>query len=287
MGNPSVPVDLRERLWEQHKKTPDDESEYLEDWDMRMAVAFNPQTSEEQRIEYLQQLLAYEVSHIGWYMGEKIHRRIAKNPLTPLSILEFIIENRRSGIRDVLENPNAPVSILRQVAQDDNSTTKELVIKNPNTPKDLLEELTSSQMSLKNANLTPLEVYKINLEKQTEQETEKAQKLMSKGNSNQRIFRQSNQQSPTLQSLPRIYNPDTDDLPTLLVEYAQSNNPFVRFVTLLHPLTPEEILTQAANSASWLERYGVAENESTSLEIRSILAHDANRIVRAAANNNL
>ena len=92
---------------------------------------------------------------------------------------------------------------------------------------------------------------------------------------------------PTLQSLPRIYNPDTDDLPTLLAEYAQSNNAFVRFVTLLHPVTPEEILNQAANSASWLERYAVAENESTPSEIRSILARDGNRIVRAAANNHL
>ena len=287
LGNPSVPALLREKLWEQHKKTPDDESEYLEDWDMRMAVAFNPQTSEAQRIEYLQQLLAYEVSHIGWYMGEKIHRRIAKNPLTPLSILEFILQNGKGSIQDVIENPNAPVSILRQAAQDDNSTTKELVIKNPNTPKDLLEELTSGQMLLKNPNLTPLDIYKIHLEKQSGRDTEKAQRLMSKRDSNQRIFRQSNQQSPTLQSLPRIYNPDTDDLPTLLEEYAQSNNAFVRFVTLLHPVTPEEILNQTANSASWLERYAVIENESTPLEIRSRLASDGNRIVRAAANQSL
>ncbi len=287
LGNPSVPAFLRERLWEQHKKTPDDESEYLEDWDMRMAVAFNPQTSEQQRVEYLQQLLSNQVSHIGWNAGGYVYQSIAKNPLTPEFILEFILQNYRGSIQDVIKNPNAPVSILRQAAQDDNSTTQELVGEHPNTPKDLLEELTSGQMLPKNPNLTPLDIYKIHLEKQSEQETEKAQRLMSKRDSNQRIFRQSNQQSPTLQSLPRIYKPDTDDLPTLLTEYAQSNNAFVRFVTLLHPVTPGEILNQAANSASWLERYGVAENESTPLEIRSRLARDGNRIVRAAANHNL
>ena len=93
--------------------------------------------------------------------------------------------------------------------------------------------------------------------------------------------------TPTLQNLTRIYNPDTDDLPTLHQEYINSNNAFVRFITLLHPLTPEEILTQAANSASWLERYAVAENESTPLEICSILTRDSNRIVRTTANQNL
>ncbi|MGB3650741.1 MAG: hypothetical protein WBA41_05955 [Rivularia sp. (in: cyanobacteria)] len=300
LGNPSVPALLRERLWERYKTTPDDESEYLEDWDMRLALAYNPQISEQQRINYLKQLLSYEVFHFGWYMGENINQKIAKNPQTPKSILEFIArnildrfeelpENPNAHIildnfEDVLENPNAPVDILREAAQLDIPYIQKWIVKNPNTPKDLLEELSSSQMSLKNPNLTPLDIYKIHLEKQSEQETEKAQRLMSKRDSNQRIFRQSNQQSPTLQSLPRLYNPSNDDLPTLLTEYAQSNNAFVRFVTLLHPITPGEILNQAANSASWLERYAVAENESTSSEIRSRLARDGNRIVRAAAN---
>ncbi|AFY57663.1 hypothetical protein Riv7116_5280 [Rivularia sp. PCC 7116] len=293
LGNSSVPALLRERLWEQHKKTPDDESEYLEDWDMRMAVAFNPQTSEAQRIEYLQQLLAYELSHIGCYMSEYIHRRIAKNPLTPLSILKFILQYRKGSIQDVIKNPNAPVSILRQAAQEDNSTTQGLVAEHPNTPKDLLQELSSTAIVLQNPNLTPLDIYKIKLELESRWETQEAEILIYKRTNNhnaslQSAFSQLNiQQSPTLQSLPRIYNPDTDDLPTLLAEYAQSNNPFVRFVTLLHPLTPQQTLTQAANSASWLERYAVAQNESTPLETRSILARDGNRIVRAAANHNL
>ena len=287
LGNPSVPALLRERLWEEYKKTPDDESEYLEDWDMRLALAYNPETLEEQRIEYLQQLLSNQVSHIGWNAGGYVYENIAKNPLTPISILEFVVENIKGGIYKVLENPNVPVSILRQVAHSDSSTIQELIIKNPNTPEDLLEELTSGEILVQNPNLTPLDIYKNQLESQNEQETEKAQRLISNRSSNQRIFQKSsNKQTPTFQSLPRIYNSDTDELPNLLEEYAQSNNSFVRFVTLLHPLTPQEILTQAANSASWLERYAVAENESTPLEIRSILARDGNRIVKAAANHN-
>jgi hypothetical protein len=39
-------------------------------------------------------------------------------------------------------------------------------------------------------------------------------------------------------------HPSSDDLVTLLTEYAQSDNAFVRFVTLLHPVTPGETTLQ-------------------------------------------
>lgn len=42
------------------------------------------------------------------------------------------------------------------------------------------------------------------------------------------------------------------DLATVLSEYAQSDNAFVRLVALLHPLTPEDVLEQGARSQSWL-----------------------------------
>ncbi|MBN3943069.1 MAG: hypothetical protein V7L21_17285 [Nostoc sp.] len=44
------------------------------------------------------------------------------------------------------------------------------------------------------------------------------------------------QTSPTLRGLNRLYNPSTDDLVSILAEYASSENAFVRLVTLLHPL---------------------------------------------------
>ncbi|MEH2257853.1 hypothetical protein [Nostoc sp.] len=91
------------------------------------------------------------------------------------------------------------------------------------------------------------------------------------------------QTSPTLRGLSRLYNPSTDDLVSILAEYASSENAFVRFVTLLHPLTPHEVLTQGAQSASWLERYAVANNSGTPTVLRQQLAEDSNRIVRAAA----
>lgn len=93
--------------------------------------------------------------------------------------------------------------------------------------------------------------------------------------------------SPTLRSLNRLYDPNTDYLPTLLSEYSQSENAFVRFITLMNPQTPLEILAQAVRSSSWLERYAVAENTATSAEIKLSLTQDSNRIVKAAALANL
>ncbi len=280
ISNPNTPLSLRDSLLNQFTEPANSEGKYRHDYDVRIAIAYNPQTSEEQRIEYLQQALS---------CGDfNVQERIAKNPQTPISVLEFIAQRRRGAIQDVIKNPNAPVAVLRQAAETDNSYTLRLVAENPNTPRDLLRKLASGHNLTKNPSLSRFDIYKIELEMQSERENYEGLELVTKPNSNYDAFSQTNnQQTPTLQSLPRIYNPDTDDLPNLLAEYAQSNNAFVRFVTLLHPVTPEEILNQAANSASWLERYAVAQNQSTPEEIRSRLARDGNRIVRAAANQSL
>jgi hypothetical protein len=51
----------------------------------------------------------------------------------------------------------------------------------------------------------------------------------------------------------------------------------------MHPLTPVQCLNQGSESLSWLERYAVANNPATPIELRQNLAQDSNRIVRAAA----
>lgn len=100
-------------------------------------------------------------------------------------------------------------------------------------------------------------------------------------------MRKSQSLSPTLRGLSRIYNPDTDDLETVLSEYINSEVPLVRFVALLHPLIPIKILEEAVNSVSWIERYAVASNPNASTEIKQQLSQDSNQIVRAIARNSL
>ncbi len=88
--------------------------------------------------------------------------------------------------------------------------------------------------------------------------------------------------SPTLKGLTRLYKRN-DNLPTLLSEYVQSQTPFVRFISLIHPLIPIEFLQQHSQSLLWWERYAIAINSATPLENREILTKDCNRIVKAAA----
>ncbi len=226
-------------------------------------------------------------------------RAIARNPNITPDILTNLSVNESSEVREtVASQQNCPSKVLETLAFDSAVEVKQKVATNQNTPNYILENFAQSEDSTirtavaSNPNLSPAI-----LEQLTNDEKVEVRREVACNPNTPEIIRQSLQNlvsplqnpdiTPTLQSLSRIYNPDTDDLLILLAEYAQSNNGFVRFVTLLHPITPEEILTQAANSASWLERYAVAENESTSSEIRSRLARDGNRIVRAAANNNL
>ena len=224
---------------------------------------------------------------------------VAKHSNTTDDILTDLSVNESSEVREtVASQEKCPSEVLKTLAFDSAMEVKQKVATNQNTPNHILESFAQSEDSaIRTAIASNPNVSTTTLEQLANDEKVEVRREVACNPNTPEIIRQSLQNliappqtpeiSPTLQSLPRIYNPDTDDLPTLLAEYAQLNNPFVRFVTLLHPITPQEILTQAANSASWLERYAVAENHSTPLEIRQILARDGNRIVRAAANHNL
>lgn len=180
--------------------------------------------------------------------NEKVRATVANNFKTPVSILEILAGDVSSNVRTIIASSRKlSEAILTQLAADEKVEVRRAVAENPNTP-----------LSIRN-NLRDLIV---------------------KPKQKQKI-------SPTLRSLSRLYNPSTDDLPTILTEYSQSENGFVRFITLMNPQTPLEILSQAINSSSWLERYAVAENSAISEEIRQSLVKDSNRIVRATALQNL
>ena len=230
---------------------------------------------------------------------EIILSAVAKHPNITPDILTGLSLNESVKVREVVASQQkCPLSILETLACDSAVKVKQEVAANPNTPNHILESFSQSENSAirtrvaSNPNLSTIILKRLANDEKVEVRREVAKNPNTPQNireslQNLLLQPQTQEINPTLISLPRIYNPKTDDLSILLTEYAQSNNAFVRLVTLLHPITPQEILTQGANSALWLERYAVAQNESTPLEIRQILAADGNRIVRAAANNNL
>ena len=401
LGNPSTPASTRDRLWERYREKSDDDRK-TKDASLRLALGFNPAVDENQRQEHLEQALKSGYS--------SIREAIAKNPLTSADILERIASRGVGGLQQVVKNPNCPVHLLQQTAQQiENSSglshTLVEIAKNPNTPIALLKELALHKSAygvveavLKNPHLDQLTVYEIQLQVEEQKAVQQANQILVRrtdspyalarvlktgdpqaklsaarnrktpvrvleqlAKDENKFVRQAvadnvnttdlfldrlsqdaeavvrtkvaanlntpnnilenlaldenievrhavanNQDSskvvkdllkdllpvaktterslsPTLRGLSRIYNPDTDDLPTVLSEYANSDVAFVRFVSLLHPLTPVDILQEGSQSVSWIERYTVADNSATPIKIKQQLTHDGNRIVRAVA----
>ncbi|MGK7923525.1 MAG: hypothetical protein AB4080_26360 [Trichodesmium sp.] len=198
---------------------------------------------------------------------------IASTIITPIHILETLALDTDTEVRrKVAVNPNTPTTTLEILSQDSIGEVRTAVAGNQNTNVIVLEQLGQDEKVevrravAQNPN-TPVSL------------RESLRDLLA--------LPYTPEPNPTLSGLSRIYKPDQDDLPTLLSEYAESDNPFVRFVTLMHPLTPVDSITEGYQSLLWQERYAIAENPSTPGEIRQQLAKDGNRIVRATAKANI
>ncbi|MEH1942264.1 MAG: HEAT repeat domain-containing protein [Nostoc sp.] len=198
-----------------------------------------------------------------------VRQVIAANSNTPMNILEMLTRDSNKDVRvKVAANSNSPVSVLEQLAGDEDAFVRIATASNSHLPETILTQLTNDE--------------KVEVRRAVAQNPN-TPALIRETLRDFIVQPTTRQTSPTLRGLKRLYNPSTDDLVGILAEYASSENAFVRFVTLLHPLTPREVLTQAAQSASWLERYAVADNSGTPSVLRQQLAQDSNRIVRAAA----
>jgi hypothetical protein len=231
-----------------------------------------------------------------------------RNPNMTAELFRRLLTHIDPEVRELLAGqPNCPTPVLEELAlttlmetiSDGNSMeVHRRIAANPNTsPATLQLLLTSSHASVRGAiatnSSTPIAI----LEQLAQDEKVEVRRAVAQNPNTSTSIREQlqdviviqheRQPSPTLRSLPRLYNPQTEDLPMLLSEYAQSENAFVRFITLLHPLTPIGVLEQGARARSWLERYAVAANPATTPDFRQQLVADGNRIVRAVANVNL
>lgn len=176
-----------------------------------------------------------------------VRQKLATHSQLPSELIQRLAADPEMMVRSAIAaNPTMPAMVLEQLAEDEKIEVRRAVAGNPQTPISIRTRLQHLQVKSPRSNHDP-------------------------------------GLSPTLRGLPHLYHPEADDLPTLLTDYAQAERPFVRFVALLHPLTPAAQLAQGARSLAWLERYAVAENSATPSAVRQALAEDANRIVRAVA----
>lgn len=200
-----------------------------------------------------------------------LRKAIASKTNAPITILETLAQDSATDVRtEVAGNNHTTNQILEQLSQDEEAAVRTKVAANSNTPNNVLEKLAQDES---------VEVRRAVAQNPNISESirDSLRDLLPAAKTNTQST------SPTLRGLSRIYNPNTDDLATVLSEYVESDVAFVRFVSLLHPLIPVEILENGANSISWIERYAVANNPATPTEIKQQLTQDSNQIVRAVA----
>ncbi|MEM6402583.1 MAG: hypothetical protein AAF757_20520, partial [Cyanobacteria bacterium P01_D01_bin.116] len=159
----------------------------------------------------------------------QVRQAVASYRKSPIAILELLTTDESPEVHQPLaKNSNASSSILETLALDISPEVRKSVAENNNTPITVLKQLALdtdkgiSQSIINNPN-TPSDI-KQNLQ-----------------------YRLRVKISPTLKGITRLYKPD-DDLPTLLSEYIHSSIPFVRFVSLIHPLIPVEFIQQHSQS---------------------------------------
>jgi len=201
--------------------------------------------------------------------AKSVRGAIANFPGSPIAVLETLATDEETEIRAaVAARDSASLSVLEILSRDAAVIVRAAVAANTNTPEQILERLAGDEKievrrAVAENPATPTSIL------------ESLPDLLPPPIEPQLL--------PTLQGLGRLYDPETDDLPSLLSEYARSPKPFVRFVALMHPLTPAEVLQAGSESLWWWERYAIADNPATPAEVREMLGGDSNKIVRATA----
>ena len=184
----------------------------------------------------------------------KVRKKVASNPDTPvelrLELLQQLAKDEKWAVRrEVARNPNTPGELLQQLAKDESSDVRGDVARNPNTP---------------------LEAYfYLRLDKNQSVRDSAIGSLSGL---------QPEQQS-CLKELAT---------PFLLQECTKGSPPSLpRLIAMLHPEYPVPALARHFRSSDWRERCAIAQNPSTPPNTLAILAREGNRVVRAAAKENL
>lgn len=166
----------------------------------------------------------------------------------------------------VATDPNTPVQVLEDFIQDRSVKDENRmdVITNPNVTTAILEELSKDKNNM---------IYVENHSYLPERSLKYF--VLEKGMACQRAM---------WSYLKEDFN---EALNLIMAGYAKCQYPIVRLIVLLHHQAPENTLRQKSTSSDWLERYAIAQNLSSPIDVLKQLANDGNRVVRAAAKSSL
>jgi Leucine rich repeat variant len=287
VGNPSTPVALREQLQRTLTKPVAQGGYRNDDYDMRMALAYNTQIPEVERMKYLQTLILESRSYCS--------QSIASNPLTPLSILEQLLEQGQQEA--IAKNPAVPESLLRKIA--DSIQPRDYILRtiaaNVNTPTDLLMRFinqpddceTNSNFSMfdvviENPNLSIVERYRLILEKEEGKEIAKAHELMARRSNSPYVLAQTIEKGDQKAKIIAAYSQETSI--QVLECLARDADEAVRSVVIENPNLPFNSLLELTQDTSVCVRASLARhrpNKKVPLQVLERLANDELVEIRA------
>ena len=194
----------------------------------------------------------------------------------------------------IAENPNTPSEVLRQLANSNQAKVIGIVGRHPNTPQDILEELAKHHLHFYRTAVahnpsTPQYL----LEKLMSDDLDWVRKVAA-SNLDKYIAHkpieeilQTQYGEEYLYQNPEYIQDNPNSKTAILRNYARSQSWLVGYIALLEDRVSAEVLEEQSYSEIWLKRFAVAQNGNTSINTLNRLEEDYNRLVRAAAEDNI
>ncbi|WP_448266066.1 hypothetical protein [Nostoc sp. DSM 114159] len=178
-----------------------------------------------------------------------VKTKVVRHPNVDSSILAKLADDKLIVKLAVAKHPKTPAKILTKFIEHPDRRLPLAVAQNPGAPKDLLIQLATQPAVRGGFHFNPLNLAAV--KSLLTQEPEAA--------------------IPFLDRCLKF-----PDRPS-----------FSRFLVLMNPHIPSSFLARYYKSWFWPERYAIAQNPNTDRDICQQLTQDPNRIVRAAARDNL
>ena len=226
---------------------------------------------------------------------DAVRDRLASNPSTPKHLLEKFASSKRERSRELLaSNPQLPESAIHLLVEDKNYYVRKAIAANEQAPFELALKLWRDSKFYKlpsGAAANDLEKGFFKFMSSDSQNVFNSFPSFARGRHSPRQYSDffADFTKATKKIVSRYLKEKPEGLSVLLeliIDKARGRE-LARTIALWHPQMPAKVLVENARSLYWLERCAIAQNPNTPIETLQLLAADGNRIVRAAAKENL
>ncbi|BAZ13362.1 hypothetical protein NIES4071_52010 [Calothrix sp. NIES-4071] len=289
-SNPKTPISILEKLAQ-------DDSHHV-----RYAIAWNIRTPTDivfkqlARDSWASRGVAARMSSQNYGSTEvnDIEDILAEESASPVEIiLQRLIQEGKEAARVYLaRRVDLPADLLIQLARSSEYKVREAIAQNPSTPAEGLAYLTDDKqlkirLALAQSPNTPSVVLEELAEDSENSVRDKAmQNLNLSKDAIERILC-GKYANDYLKQNPDFLLQNPNSLILVINHYLNTKSAIVNYIVLLQSQVSKTTLQEKIFSISWLERFAVAQNSTSSLGTIQQLAKDSNQLVRAAAKKSL